>query len=76
MPCPQCGNKLTKRRWKGGSFWGCAQYPTCKFAIFGQVEETPCSSCKKPYLLVVKDKNGDEKLVCSDKACGYSVEKK
>lgn len=72
-PCPQCNSALTKRRWRGGSFWGCEKYPECKFAIFGQVTETPCPLCKSPYLLVAKDKEGNEKHSCPNKACTYKV---
>jgi DNA topoisomerase-1 len=73
MKCPSCKSDLVKRRWRGGSFWGCAGYPKCKFSIFGEVSETPCPKCKSPYLLVVKNKqDGTEKLVCPDKACGYT----
>jgi len=68
MPCPKCGGKVVQRRW---SFWGCSGYPKCKFAIFGEVVEEPCPKCKKPYLLVKKDKQGNETYLCSDKECGY-----
>jgi len=76
MPCPSCGGSLVKRRWKGGSFWGCSKYPGCKFAIFGQVEETPCPKCKSPYLLVLFDKkNETTTLNCPNKECGYTAAK-
>ena len=72
-PCPSCGGSLVKRRWKGGSFWGCSSYPKCTFAIFGQVEETPCPKCSKPFLVLVFDKKTEEtRLNCTDKACGFS----
>lgn len=29
--CPRCGGKLVKRDGKYGAFWGCSNYPTCKF---------------------------------------------
>ncbi len=73
MPCPQCNSALTKRRWRGGSFWGCAKYPDCKFAIFGQVNESPCPLCSSSYLLVTKDKEGNEKHACPNKECSYKV---
>jgi DNA topoisomerase-1 len=72
MPCPKCGNKLLKRRWKGGTFWGCAGYPTCNFSIFGAVQDEACPKCKSPYLLIVKDKDGNTTFSCPDKACGFS----
>ncbi len=29
--CPRCGNQLVLRNGKHGEFWGCSQYPKCKF---------------------------------------------
>lgn len=29
--CPKCGGKLIHRKGKFGSFWGCSNYPKCKF---------------------------------------------
>ncbi len=29
--CPKCGGKLILRKGKFGSFWGCSNYPKCKF---------------------------------------------
>ena len=29
--CPKCGGKLVQRHGKYGSFWGCSNYPNCKF---------------------------------------------
>ena len=72
MPCPQCGEKIVKRRWKGGNFWGCSGYPKCQFAIFGEVEETPCPKCNSPYLLIKKDKQKNIIFSCPNKECDYT----
>ena len=29
--CPQCGGNLVKRSGKYGSFYGCSNYPKCRF---------------------------------------------
>lgn len=29
--CPKCGGNLVQRQGKFGSFWGCSNYPNCKF---------------------------------------------
>jgi len=29
--CPECGSELVKKNGKYGLFWGCSNYPTCKF---------------------------------------------
>jgi DNA topoisomerase-1 len=71
MPCPQCGGKIVQRKWRGGNFWGCSGYPKCQFAIFGQIEESPCPKCKSPYLLIKKNKDGTTTISCSNKECDY-----
>ena len=76
MPCPQCGGRIEKRSWRGGTFWGCSNYPKCKFAIFSDVKEVPCPKCQSPYLLIKKDKEGNENYICPNKECGYKAEKK
>ena len=29
--CPRCGSKLIIKKGKYGEFWGCSNYPKCKF---------------------------------------------
>lgn len=29
--CPKCGGKLVERKGRYGTFWGCSNYPRCKF---------------------------------------------
>jgi len=29
--CPRCGGELVKRKGKYGKFWGCANFPRCKY---------------------------------------------
>jgi len=63
---------VVERRWRGGKLWGCSNYPKCKFAIFGDIEETPCPKCKKfPFLVKKVDAKGNVTLMCHDKECGY-----
>ena len=31
--CPKCGGKLVARNGKYGQFWGCSNYPKCKFTL-------------------------------------------
>lgn len=33
--CPRCGGKLVLRNGRYGSFYGCSNYPKCKFTIHG-----------------------------------------
>ena len=32
--CPNCGGKLIERASSFGTFWGCSNYPHCKFKAF------------------------------------------
>ncbi len=70
--CPLDKGEVVKRRWRGGTMWGCGNYPKCKFAIFGEIEEKPCPKCKVPYLLKKLSKDGKVTLQCGNKECGYS----
>ena len=73
FPCPQCGGNIVERKWRGGKFWGCAAYPKCKFAIFADIENKPCPTCKAPYLLKKTTKAGTT-ISCSDKTCDYKLQ--
>jgi DNA topoisomerase-1 len=63
---------VVKRIWKGNTFWGCSRYPKCSFSIPGDIEQTPCPSCSKPFLLKRKDKDSNPVFSCSDKECTYN----
>lgn len=72
ISCPDCKGDLVQRAWRGGKFWGCSNYPKCKFAIFGEIEKSPCPSCKRPFLAKKVYKDGSIVLTCTDKKCGYT----
>lgn len=76
FPCPLCKGDIVERKWRGGRFWGCANYPKCTFAIFGEIEDTPCPQCKLPFLVKKVTKTGAVSLFCHDKNCGYKKSKK
>ncbi len=72
--CTQCGKgDVVQKMWKGKKFWGCSTYPECNFSISGEIEETPCSKCKAPYLLRRVDKDGNVTLICNNKSCGFKT---
>lgn len=73
--CPSCKKgDFIQRKWRGGTMWGCSNYPQCKFAVFSDIEETPCPKCKLPFLMKKFSKDGKVTLLCSDKKCGYTKE--
>ena len=69
--CPLCAGDVVQKTWRGGKFWGCSQYPACTFAVFGDIENTPCPVCNIPFLVKKVDKAGQVILYCSNKKCSY-----
>jgi len=74
--CPECKGIVVEKKWRGGIFWGCENYPTCKFAIFDALKNESCPSCKWPFLVIKTPKDKKEYLICHNKKCSYSTEKK
>lgn len=72
--CPLDKGVVVKKVWKKGTMWGCKNYPKCKFAVFGDIEETPCPQCKSPFLVKKFAKDGSITLICNNKECGYKQE--
>ncbi len=77
VKCPDDGGDLVERRTrKGKSFWSCANYPKCKYAIWNKPVPEPCPQCKAPFLVVKYKKDSGEYNACLDKECGYKLEPK
>ncbi|MCX5925177.1 MAG: type I DNA topoisomerase [Candidatus Dependentiae bacterium] len=74
--CPLCKKgEVARKMWRGGKFWGCDNYPKCKFSVFDEIEETPCPQCQKmPFLIKKTSKKGVVTYTCFDKTCGYKKE--
>ncbi len=54
--CPECGGEIVERRTKKGKiFYGCENYPSCKFATWGQPAKNPCPKCQS-LMIVLKNK--------------------
>jgi DNA topoisomerase-1 len=65
--CPECGKptkKMTSRA--GKTFYGCSNYPNCKFMSWDIPTGEKCPECDA-YLIQV---NGEVK--CSGKNCKYT----
>jgi DNA topoisomerase-1 len=44
--CPLCGGDIVEKRSRRGRvFYGCANYPSCKFATWTRPLSTPCPQC-------------------------------
>lgn len=67
--CPICHQPTQKMTSKSGKqFYGCSNYPTCKFMSWDMPLDEYCPNCGK-FLFLSKD--GKTKK-CSDKECGYT----
>jgi len=80
--CPECQSLLRKRKGPKNFFWGCSNYPECKFTapdVKGvpdlspkkNLPTYPCPICEKGELRLINYK-GSEFWGCSNKECRTS----
>lgn len=68
ITCPEdgCGGYLTRRRsQRGRTFYGCSNYPDCKFVVWDPPVNQACPSCEFPMMVEKSDKSGDTSLQCT-----------
>lgn len=71
VPCPNCGKDLVLRKTKKGrKYYGCEDNPSCEFMSWQKPSLQKCPKCGSHMV------EKGNKLLCSDKECGYSEEKK
>lgn len=74
VDCPICGGKIIKRRSsKGRIFYGCSNYPKCKFVSWDEPVKERCPVCGS--LMVKKTNKKNIVIKCTNKECGYSKSK-
>jgi DNA topoisomerase-1 len=65
IACPNDGGELVERRSKKGRvFYGCANYPECKWSSWKRPLPQPCPNCQG--MLVQKNRNWAQCLVCGE----------
>lgn len=70
VPCPLCGKDVVIRRSKKGRiYYGCENNPDCEFMSWQKPSKESCPSCQS-YMV-----EKGNKLVCSNKQCGYVMMK-
>lgn len=71
VPCPECGGNIIRRRSKKGRlFYGCSNFPNCKFVSWNEPIKEKCPQCNG---VLVKKKNKKVTIIeCINKDCGYS----
>jgi DNA topoisomerase-1 len=70
--CPQegCGGFLIERRTRRGRvFFGCSNYPQCKFATWDKPVDQPCPECGAKFMVEKSSKAKGQYLKCLK--CGY-----
>ena len=72
VKCPECkdGDLVEKRARKGNTFYGCGNYPTCKFTSAHKPLAEKCPSCGSEYL-VEKNLKAGPVIACPNKECDY-----
>ena len=72
VKCPDCkdGELVEKRARKGNTFYGCGNYPNCKFTSAHKPIPEKCPSCGSEYL-VEKNLKAGPVIACPNKECDY-----
>ena len=72
VKCPLCkdGELVEKRARKGNTFYGCGNYPKCKFTSAAKPIPEKCPSCGHEYLVERMRKEGTV-IACPNKECDY-----
>jgi DNA topoisomerase I len=72
VKCPECkdGDLVEKRARKGNTFYGCGNYPKCKFTSAHKPIAEKCPSCGSEYL-VEKFLKAGPVIACPNKECDY-----
>jgi DNA topoisomerase-1 len=70
--CPDDGGGLAERKSRFGKmFYGCVNYPNCKFAAWDRPVPGPCPTCGATYLLSKASKRDGKYLACPNKECDF-----
>jgi DNA topoisomerase-1 len=76
ISCPQdgCDGELAERRSKRGKpYFGCSNYPACRFVLWQRPVPSPCPKCGAPFL-VMRASRGKRTLACWREGCDYRRE--
>ncbi|WP_422445855.1 type I DNA topoisomerase [Thermoanaerobacterium sp. DL9XJH110] len=72
VKCPLCGGTIVVRKSKRGrTFYGCSNYPGCKFVSWDKPSDRHCPECGSP--MVIKNTKNGETIICTNKECGYKL---
>ena len=63
--CPTCGSPLTIRKGMSGSFWGCSEYPKCKYtANYNEPGKNPVQRTHQEWIFELNLSEVDDEIQC------------
>jgi DNA topoisomerase-1 len=71
VACPDCGGEIVVKRGKKKTFYGCSNYPKCKFALWDRPVAETCPACGARFLVEKFKKDGTRELQCRAEGCKY-----
>ncbi|AOY77329.1 type I DNA topoisomerase [Clostridium formicaceticum] len=76
VKCPKCedGEIIERKSKKGRIFYGCSEFPKCRFVSWSRPINEKCPDCNS--LLTHKVNKKSEKIMCTNKECKYTREVK
>lgn len=78
IKCPEkgCqGNIVIKKTRRAKIFYGCNQYPECKFAVWDKPVQKKCPSCGAEFMVEKSTKKDGTFLLCLNQECKYKEAK-
>ena len=76
IDCPEChkGHLVARRGRQGKIFYGCDNFPHCKFSLPAKPYAMPCPQCHFP-LALLKSENAEQQVwQCANKGCRHIFE--
>ena len=73
VACPDCaaGEIVVKRSKRGKVFYGCSNYPECKFTSWDRPVAQSCPLCGARFVVEKVAKDGTRSLKCREEGCKY-----
>ncbi|OOF66478.1 type I DNA topoisomerase [Rodentibacter sp. Ppn85] len=76
IACPQCqkGHLVARRGRQGKTFYGCDNFPHCKFSLPAKPYETLCPQCGFSLALLKSENEKGQQMQCANKTCRHIFE--
>ena len=72
LPDPTPGEgELVVKKSRRGAFYGCSNYPRCKFTLWDKPVPQTCPQCGARFLVEKVKKDGSRELHCRAEDCKY-----